>query len=96
MQTLKKIERICVDFEIRLKENKKNRLERKSAEKLSLRKIIPGKKIPRKMVPEKRYFRNFIPNKKVTVVFAFKYRRILLVDNGSVGEFWVSIEQNLE
>ena len=56
-------------------------------------KMVPGKKIPRKMVPGKIVFYKFhSTHKNVIVIFAFKYRRILLIENGFVVEFWVFID----
>ena len=69
---------------------KKFLMDKKSLQKLSLGKNVPGKKTPRKMVPGEMVFKKFYStHKHVTVIFAFKYRRILLVENEFVVEFWV-------
>ena len=59
-------------------------------------KKIPGQKIsskmvPGKMVPGKMVFKNFYSTHK-NVIFASKYRQVLLIQNGFVVEFWVFID----
>ena len=62
-------------------------------EKRSLEKTVRGKKIPRKMVPGEMVFKIFyLTHKNVTVIFASKYRRFLLIGNGFVVKFWVFID----
>ena len=54
------------------------------------RKKNPRKKVPQKNGPWKLEFKNFyLTHKNVTVIFASKYRRILLIENV---EFWVFID----
>ena len=56
-------------------------------------KIDPGKKIPGKKVPGKMVFYKFdSAHKNVSIIFASKYRQILLIENGFVVEFWVFID----
>ena len=54
---------------------------------------IPEKKSPKKLPPGKMVFQKFYStHKNVTVIFACKYRRILLSENEFVVEFWVFID----